>query len=361
MGNLKDLTGQKFGRLTVIERGERPIGTKTKGAFWVCRCECGNIKTIRGSDLTRGLTQSCGCLQKERRAEYWTEEKRKETSEKKKKEWKEKDDAEKQKYSEKQKALWDKERREKKSQQMTKQWQDDNFKKRVKETSSETFKKLWQDDDFRKRNIESTSRRQKELWKDEEYRIHMSECTKQQWKENEEYKEIMEKTNEQTKEKLKELWKDEEYRRQHIDRMKQQTKDKNPNWKGGKTDITNYLRGFTKEWDKQVRDFYNKKCVVTGQKCTYDNSTVHHLKSFHGIVQEAFEINNIEIKDKIKDYTEDELELLSKYVLLYHNDTNNGVLITKEVHQMFHKTYGYKNNTPEQFEEFKERYLNGEF
>lgn len=57
MGKLKDLTGQKFGKLTVIERAEK----KGKYSFWVCQCECGNKKIIRQDNLTTGHTTSCGC------------------------------------------------------------------------------------------------------------------------------------------------------------------------------------------------------------------------------------------------------------------------------------------------------------
>lgn len=63
MGKFVDLTGQKFGRLTVISRDEN---TKDGHATWLCKCECGNRKVISGAPLRRGSTKSCGCLQKER-------------------------------------------------------------------------------------------------------------------------------------------------------------------------------------------------------------------------------------------------------------------------------------------------------
>lgn len=63
---LKDLTGQRFGRLVVLHRDEsKPRGHGHK-AFWVCQCDCGNITSVEGSHLRNGNTQSCGCLQKER-------------------------------------------------------------------------------------------------------------------------------------------------------------------------------------------------------------------------------------------------------------------------------------------------------
>lgn len=59
--NFKDLTGQIFGRLTVVCRAESKNGMTR----WLCKCECGNEKEIYAVSLTRGLTKSCGCLQKE--------------------------------------------------------------------------------------------------------------------------------------------------------------------------------------------------------------------------------------------------------------------------------------------------------
>jgi len=58
----KDLTGQVFGRLTVLEDVGR---NKHRRVIWRCLCSCGNIVDVRSSDLQRGHTQSCGCLRKE--------------------------------------------------------------------------------------------------------------------------------------------------------------------------------------------------------------------------------------------------------------------------------------------------------
>ncbi len=63
--NFQDLTGLKFGKLTVIERTTdyiSPSGNKI--ARWLCKCDCGNLSKINGASLKRG-TSSCGCLQKE--------------------------------------------------------------------------------------------------------------------------------------------------------------------------------------------------------------------------------------------------------------------------------------------------------
>jgi len=56
--NLLDLTGKKFGKLTVVERSDKK---SKRGAVWVCECDCGNTTTVVASDLTGGKTHSCGC------------------------------------------------------------------------------------------------------------------------------------------------------------------------------------------------------------------------------------------------------------------------------------------------------------
>lgn len=58
---LNELTGQKFGRLTVLRRA----GTVNKRTRWECVCDCGNKVIVEAYNLTKGHTQSCGCLQKE--------------------------------------------------------------------------------------------------------------------------------------------------------------------------------------------------------------------------------------------------------------------------------------------------------
>lgn len=60
---MKDLTRNKFGRLTAI----KPNGKNKYGhVLWLCRCECGNEKTINANSLTSGKTKSCGCLNTEK-------------------------------------------------------------------------------------------------------------------------------------------------------------------------------------------------------------------------------------------------------------------------------------------------------
>lgn len=56
-----DLTGKKFGRLTVLGIDDKP-GRKT---YWICQCGCGNVKSVRSDSLKDGTVKSCGCLKRE--------------------------------------------------------------------------------------------------------------------------------------------------------------------------------------------------------------------------------------------------------------------------------------------------------
>lgn len=66
---LMDLTGQRFGSLTVIER--MPNNNSNK-VVWRCKCDCGNETTVIGSRLYTGKTKSCGCLTRKKTIERST-------------------------------------------------------------------------------------------------------------------------------------------------------------------------------------------------------------------------------------------------------------------------------------------------
>ena len=55
MGKFIDLTGQKFNKLIAIEYNKE----KHK---WLCKCDCGRTTFVNSSNLTKGITKSCGCL-----------------------------------------------------------------------------------------------------------------------------------------------------------------------------------------------------------------------------------------------------------------------------------------------------------
>ncbi len=55
---IKDISGQKFGSLTVLKL----IGKdKHSKSLWECQCECGGTTVVTSNNLNRGITKSCGC------------------------------------------------------------------------------------------------------------------------------------------------------------------------------------------------------------------------------------------------------------------------------------------------------------
>lgn len=83
---LIDLTGRRFGRLTVVRRAGTyyPPAIEGQQPTWECLCDCGNTKIVRRSGLTSGQTRSCGCLRSEiatsngkaQRGKTWTRRKK---------------------------------------------------------------------------------------------------------------------------------------------------------------------------------------------------------------------------------------------------------------------------------------------
>lgn len=60
--NLHNLVGKRYGRLVVIKRAKND---KMGRVRWLCQCDCGNQKIVRRSSLQSGLTKSCGCWLKD--------------------------------------------------------------------------------------------------------------------------------------------------------------------------------------------------------------------------------------------------------------------------------------------------------
>ena len=56
--NIKDISGQRFGRLVAIALLE--TRTKDCGAIWSCKCDCGNLVNVATHELSSGHTKSCG-------------------------------------------------------------------------------------------------------------------------------------------------------------------------------------------------------------------------------------------------------------------------------------------------------------
>lgn len=119
-----------------------------------------------------------------------------------------------------------------------------------------------------------------------------------------------------------------------------------PQWKGTSA-ITDYCRNLVRK--KDILSKNNYTCQLTGKT---GRLAIHHIYSFNLMIQDAHKINNIEIKKTIDLYSKEELKLIENYVIRWHDDECNYIVILEEIHKQFHKIYGNGNNTREQWLEF---------
>lgn len=126
-------------------------------------------------------------------------------------------------------------------------------------------------------------------------------------------------------------------------------------WNGGITDLQRYLRERIVDWKKKSAKQSNYKCVITGNK--FD--IIHHTYSFSKILHETLDSLKLPIYDEINKYNNEQLKNIENECCRIH-DKHIGVCLSKDIHKLYHSIYGY-DSTPEQFEEFKQRYKSGEF
>jgi hypothetical protein len=131
----------------------------------------------------------------------------------------------------------------------------------------------------------------------------------------------------------------------------------NPKFKGNiktlSSELHRHLRRNIKEWKIASMINCDYKCVITGERM----DIIHHLYSFNNIVEDTLYNLNLSYKQYLYDYTDEEIKLIEEECLRLHMKSL-GVCLTNEIHKLFHSIYGFGNNTPEQFEEFKINYLN---
>jgi hypothetical protein len=137
-------------------------------------------------------------------------------------------------------------------------------------------------------------------------------------------------------------------------------RENNYNWKGGLTPLITYFRGILYEWKLDSLKNYDYKCALT--KTNDGDLEIHHSKeNFSDIVYETLNKLNLPIYENMLQYSEDELNNINKTFIELHNQYGLGIPLKKDLHKLFHTIYGLTNNTEEQFEEFKQRYFDGEF
>lgn len=128
------------------------------------------------------------------------------------------------------------------------------------------------------------------------------------------------------------------------------------NWSSGVTCLSDHLRTVILDWKKESIKQSNYRCVITGD----DFNVIHHLYSFDNILKDTLKNTGIDLRREISDYTDSELKIIEKECIRIHSE-KIGVCLRSDIHLLFHDVFGYGNNTPEQFEEYKNRFNNGEF
>lgn len=131
----------------------------------------------------------------------------------------------------------------------------------------------------------------------------------------------------------------------------------NGRWKGGILNTYVELRSDTKDWFNESMEFCGYKCVITNGE--FDN--VHHTTAFRDIVDQVFKLTEIEVRQKVCDYEEDEFKELRSTLKDLHSIYGYGACINKDVHKLFHDNYGYTNFSPFDFLDFIYRIDIGEF
>jgi hypothetical protein len=131
--------------------------------------------------------------------------------------------------------------------------------------------------------------------------------------------------------------------------------ERNYGWGAGISSLRDCLKSTIYNWRNESINLCNGLCVVEGKKF----EVVHHLYGFGLILKDIFLEINMPIRKSVTEYTIEELEIIRNKIIEKHN-LLLGVCLTKRVHKFFHKLYGNIDNTPAQFEEFKQRIQSGE-
>lgn len=111
------------------------------------------------------------------------------------------------------------------------------------------------------------------------------------------------------------------------------------------------------DWKKESMKNCNYKCIITGNR--FDD--IHHIHGLNLILNETINDLNILIKETMNEYSDEELKSILTLFRLKQNKYPLGICLAKNVHSLFHNTYGYGNNTESQWVEFVKDYKNKKF
>jgi len=132
-----------------------------------------------------------------------------------------------------------------------------------------------------------------------------------------------------------------------------QTGSNSPCWKGGTDVLRLYVRNHIRKWNKDSLKYYNNKCFISGDS---ENLIIHHGYSFKDILNETIKELGLTYNNDLSNYSNGELRNIIDLSNEKHYKYGFGIPLTKELHLLFHKTYGFVNYTNEQLIEFKNNY-----
>lgn len=127
-------------------------------------------------------------------------------------------------------------------------------------------------------------------------------------------------------------------------------------WNGGKSNIRPTMFEALSKWKQDSMELCNYTCIFT--QCKFDN--IHHLYPFSNIINEVFELLDVEYHIEIGKYTSEQLSMIKDKCKELHEFYGLGVCLCKPIHKLYHKLYGIKG-TWSSFIEFSDRVKSGEF
>lgn len=148
-----------------------------------------------------------------------------------------------------------------------------------------------------------------------------------------------------------------EFQRGKANPNKARKREANGYWKGGISTVNENLRDCLSEWKRDSMKYHNYTCFITGRRG--GDLTVHHITPFHKIRDNCLEELNITGTKEMSRYNQEDIDKLKDLIKEKH-EYEKGIVLDTKLHSKFHYIYGYGTSMSD-LEEFKERYLKGEF
>lgn len=126
-------------------------------------------------------------------------------------------------------------------------------------------------------------------------------------------------------------------------------------YKGGTIYPSQYVRSYLRDWKKKYIHQAKARCIVSNLYRDSVDHDVHHLTSSVSILSHLYKKYSLTGQGLV---SSDDLDIIMKEYVSAH-DNIEGAFICYHVHQLFHKMYGNRNNTPEQFREFASDFKKG--